>query len=390
MAKTKISEYSSTANSNTDIASINIDEGCAPSGINNAIRALMAQLKNFQTGADGDSFNGPVGTTTPAAGAFTTLSASGVTTLSAGSASAPALTTSGDTNTGVLFPAADTVGITTGGTERVRVDSSGNVGIGTSSPSFTFGKGLMVNNAGSATLRLNNSTDSVNAEISSYTGGLLCYTLTSHPILFGIGGSEKARIDSSGNLLVGQTGQNSSEKFGVTQSSNGMGIQVRNTNASFSSHSLFVAADRNTTNGSFNYISCYNYGSSGYRFYVLDSGNVQNINNSYGAISDAKLKENVTDTTPKLEKLNQVRIVNYNLIGEQQKQIGVIAQELEAIFPSMVEELTDRDQEGNDLGTTTKSVKYSVFVPMLIKAIQEQQALITQLQADVAALKGQG
>ena len=76
MAKTKISEYSSTANSNTDIASINIDEGCAPSGINNAIRALMAQLKNFQTGADGDSFNGPVGSTTPAAGAFTTLSAS--------------------------------------------------------------------------------------------------------------------------------------------------------------------------------------------------------------------------------------------------------------------------------------------------------------------------
>ena len=51
------------------------------------------------------------------------------------------------------------------------------------------------------------------------------------------------------------------------------------------------------------------------------------------------------------------------------------------VFPSMIEESPDRDAEGNDLGTTTKSVKYSVFVPMLIKAIQEQQAIIIDLQA---------
>jgi hypothetical protein len=82
MAKTKISEFSATPANNTDIDSINIAEGCAPSGINDAIRELMAQLKDFQTGAQGDSFNGPVGTSTAAAGAFTTLSASGTTTLS--------------------------------------------------------------------------------------------------------------------------------------------------------------------------------------------------------------------------------------------------------------------------------------------------------------------
>lgn len=58
MAKTKVSEYSSTsagANLNTDIANINIDEGCAPSGINNAIRTLMAQVKDLQSGASGDT-----------------------------------------------------------------------------------------------------------------------------------------------------------------------------------------------------------------------------------------------------------------------------------------------------------------------------------------------
>lgn len=56
MAKTKISEYSSNPSLNTDIDSVNIDEGCAPSGINNAIRELMAHVKDFQSGASGDSF----------------------------------------------------------------------------------------------------------------------------------------------------------------------------------------------------------------------------------------------------------------------------------------------------------------------------------------------
>ena len=55
MAKNKISEWSSTPANNTDIGGIDIAEGCAPSGINNAIRELMAQVKDMQTGTDGDS-----------------------------------------------------------------------------------------------------------------------------------------------------------------------------------------------------------------------------------------------------------------------------------------------------------------------------------------------
>ena len=89
MAKTKISEFSSTPANNTDIDSINIAEGCAPSGINDAIRELMAQLKDFQTGAQGDSFNGPIGTSTAAAGAFTTLSATGAITSTLATGTAP-------------------------------------------------------------------------------------------------------------------------------------------------------------------------------------------------------------------------------------------------------------------------------------------------------------
>lgn len=77
------------------------------------------------TGGFSGPLNGTVGATTANTGAFTTLSATGVATFSAGSASAPAITTSGDTNTGVLFPAADNVAITTAGTERVRVSAAG-------------------------------------------------------------------------------------------------------------------------------------------------------------------------------------------------------------------------------------------------------------------------
>jgi hypothetical protein len=80
MAKDKISQYSSTsagANLNTDIAGINIDEGCAPSNINNAIRTLMAQIRDLQSAASGDTI--PIGAggtgSTTASGARTALSA---------------------------------------------------------------------------------------------------------------------------------------------------------------------------------------------------------------------------------------------------------------------------------------------------------------------------
>lgn len=77
---------------------------------------------------------GSIGSGTAGSGAFTTISATGVTTLAAGTLGAPALTTSGDTNTGMFFPAADTIALVEGGVEVIRINSSANVGIGTSSP----------------------------------------------------------------------------------------------------------------------------------------------------------------------------------------------------------------------------------------------------------------
>jgi hypothetical protein len=77
------------------------------------------------------NFDGIVGANTAAAGNFTTLGATGVATFSAGTVSAPAITTTGDTNTGIFFPAADTIAFTEGGVEAMRIDSSGNLLVGT-------------------------------------------------------------------------------------------------------------------------------------------------------------------------------------------------------------------------------------------------------------------
>ena len=130
---------------------------------------------------------------------------------------------------------------------------------------------------------------------------------------------------------------------------------------------------------------------------IYASGNIQNTNNSYGSLSDEKIKENIVDATDKLNDIKKVRIRNFNIIGHSTKQIGVVAQELETVFPGLVDTIKDMDYDAVDeddnnapkeLGTETKSVKYSVFVPILIKAMQEQQALIETLTDRITALEG--
>ena len=123
------------------------------------------------------------------------------------------------------------------------------------------------------------------------------------------------------------------------------------------------------------------------RIKIFSNGNIQNSNNSYGQLSDETIKENIVDATPKLNEINQVRVVNFNYIGDTQKQIGVVAQELEQIFPGLVYEVgnTEIDENGKEVptGETTKAVKYSVFVPMLIKSIQELKAEIENLKSQI-------
>jgi hypothetical protein len=161
VTKAKISEYDPSASNNTDVNGVNISEGCPPSGINDAIREVMAALKRFETGSDGDSVT--VGGNLVVSGSTTisgstvisgsaTISGSTVisgsatiansatlsnvisASINAGSAATPTIHAVGDADTGIFFPAANTIAFTEGGTEALRIDSDGDIGIGIDSP----------------------------------------------------------------------------------------------------------------------------------------------------------------------------------------------------------------------------------------------------------------
>jgi hypothetical protein len=354
--------------------------------------STFANRVAFQTSTvNGSTAFGIIPNGTNSLSAFTAFSDSGATNSSIGQLridGTDVRVVSGMVGTGTYLP----MTFYTGGSERMRVDTSGNVGIGTSSPvqklhvvgiaRATGGLQIAIDtdinfNSGAD----NNSRIGVNggAGTTDYRGfnGHRFFTTTGSD-------TERARIDSSGNLLVGTTATDG-RLVSTTSSATQRSIHAGSINGSTTTDGVYYGYVAQARGTGFNFMAFQN--TSGIDFKILGNGNVQNTNNSYGAISDAKLKQNVVDATPKLEKLQQVRVVNYNLIGQEQKQIGVIAQELEQIFPSMIEETQDRDEEGNLLETTTKSVKYSVFVPMLIKAMQEQQAMIEELKAKVAALE---
>jgi hypothetical protein len=78
--------------------------------------------------------------------------------------------------------------------------------------------------------------------------------------------------------------------------------------------------------------------------------------------SDIKLKENIVDANSQWDDLKALQVRNYNFKeGQTHTQIGLVAQEVELVSPGLVSESPDRDEEGNDLGTVTKSVNYSVL-----------------------------
>jgi hypothetical protein len=231
----------------------------------------------------------------------------------------------------------------TGYNNLALVPNGGSVGIGTTSPTEIL---HLKSSNNAAFIRFEN-TGGDGVYIGGRDNVMEMYTA----------GQERMRITSGGGVGIGKTASVTGLDVYYADTD---GVNSRSGAAAGPSRSLYTGwhSASGTTSGTLS-------------FNVVTNGNVTNTNNSYGSLSDIKLKENIIDTTPKLADLLKVRIVNYNLIGQESKQIGVIAQELETIFPSMIEEYFDKDIYGNDLKTKSKGVKYSVFVPMLIKAVQE-------------------
>jgi hypothetical protein len=269
---------------------------------------------------------------------------------------------------------------TTGGSERARIDSNGNllVGTTTSSSKLTLnGTQTFVEGGDTRVGTIKFASGGFNVT-SSETELNLVTPYSSVVFLTGTAGtaSERARIDSSGNLLVGTT-------------ATGAKLQVYGSSASSSR----VAQFKSTTSGDLTYacglFSKYDNNSSTSQVFVHFSINQDTVTNgqingnganqvAFGSWSDARLKENIVELPSQLSNIMTLRPVEFDYIESEGggHQIGFIAQEMETVYPDSVGERQD--------GMKTVS-GWSKTEARLVKAIQEQQAIIESLKARLDA-----
>ena len=308
---------------------------------------------------------------------------------------APGITRGDDTDTGLQF-GTDEVSIVTGGTEQVKVDSSGRLLVGTSSTPVSStvvlegrsgatnseailrlcrGQDTPADGATLGDLSFGDSNNGDAARIFAQRDGGTWTSASSRPsrLVFSIAAdgasspTERVRITSRG-------------QFNAFSANNVSTLIGRNSGSAGTTVATFVGTHSatDTTNGT---VSCL----------IWSNGNIVNTNNSYGSLSDIKLKENIVDASSQWDDLKAIQVRNYNFkeeIGQQtHTQLGVIAQEIELVSPGLVTESPDTDEEGNDLGTVTKSVNYSVLYMKAVKALQEAIERIETLEASNAALE---
>ena len=352
-----------------------------------------------------------------------------------GSASTPAVQGT-DTNTGIAFPAADTVAIGTGGTERMRVDSSGNVGIGTSSLNLSGSSSALTVNTGTAgnfaALELA-SGGTLNFYINANNAASYIDSRGSRPLVFYTNGSERARIDSSGNVGIG-TSSPSAYGLSVSKASGIAGMQVASgantSDVVMSGTDLYVsnnaagtiqfynnAAERaritsggnllvgtsstfDVTAGATTQLSgqcaVYNGGSPNTLMSFYNSTQAARVgfigsngnSTSYNSGSDYRLKENVTNISAAAAAVQSLRPVTFTwkVSPETGTFSGFIAHELQGVWPEAV--VGEKDAICSD-GVTPdyQMVDQSKLVPLLTAALQEALTEIASLKARLTALE---
>jgi hypothetical protein len=256
-------------------------------------------------------------------------------------------------------------------TERARIDTSGNLGIGTSSPtSYANFIYTTINGTNGAGISLRNTAGTTLSEIYQNSTGLGIASVSNLPILFLTNNTERARIDSSGNLLVGQTGLNVSALGASIQGSSGttpgsISCAIASSSSSATTYNVY-----STTAGA-------------YRFYVDMTGTVHATSIVITAISDQRLKENVRDIDTGLNAIMALKPRRFDWKegkGQDKKNAaGFIAQEFETVFPECV----STSKAGED-GIEYKNINHETLIPTLVKAMQEQQALIESLTKRLA------
>jgi hypothetical protein len=257
------------------------------------------------------------------------------------------ITGGGSTNFGINGVNALVFGV--GSTERARIDSSGNVGIGTSAPTDTgaYGKALDVQGSGGSAIYVRSTTSpSTNYGYVGFTSGAGNLDIWNNPagaIRFYNNGSERARIDSSGNLLVGTTSVGISNTNGLTIEG-ASGFQTINHGNGSPSGKLYIQ---------FGYYA----GAIGS---ITQSGTTAVL---YNTTSDQRLKENIVDADSASVLIDSLQVRQFDWKSENSHQrYGFVAQELVNVAPEAVHQPADPEE--------MMAVDYSKLVPMLVKEIQ--------------------
>jgi hypothetical protein len=340
-----------------------------PSAVNDTMRDMMAQIRDVGDGIrggtytmtapviTGGSINGTtIGATTASTGAFSTLSATGVTTVQAGTVSAPAITTTGDTNTGMFFPAADTIAFSEGGTEAMRINADAQI----------------VATAGTASLPVITTTGDTNTGI---------FFPAADTIAFTEGGAEAMRITSAGSLKVGTTANIfSTERASIDAGTSGYGLCVStSTTGGFSALVLRNNDGAATSNQAF-----FIHGAST----IVGSITTTASTTSYNITSDYRLKENVAPMTGALAKVSQLKPCTYKWKINGSNGQGFIAHELAEVVPDCV--TGEKDAVDADGNIRPQGIDTSFLVATLTAAIQELKATVDAQAVRIATLESTG
>ena len=283
--------------------------------------------------------------------------------------------------------------VNTNGSERFRVDSSGRLLVGTTDGTGTQLLKVNGTTGGSLNGGAISLTQGRTAPPNGSTHGVINFGSETRPngAAYIVSSAEGAWTDGSSHPSNLQFATTASGSTTPTER-----IRIRNNGASnfFAANDTVAAHTSASAGTSFvnfaGYHGATNTNDGTNNFLVYSNGNVVNTNNSYGSLSDVKLKENIVDAGSQWNDLKALQVRNYNFkeaTGQPtHTQLGVVAQEVELISPGLVAEAPDRDEDGNDLGTTTKSVNYSVLYMKSVKALQEAMERIETLETEKAEI----